>query len=275
MKFAICNETFLDWPFERAFAFAAACGYSGIEIAPFTLDHDARKISAARREEVRRLADAEDLEVVGLHWLLAKTEGFQLTSPDAAVRRATAAYLKELARLCRDLGGSRMIFGSPQQRRVLAGVTPDQALDFAAEVVTDCLPALEQTGVTLCIEPLAPPEDNFLTTAADAVRLIEKVGHPQCRLILDCKAMSSESVPIPELIRRHHRLLAHFHANDPNLQGPGFGKLEFGPIFAALGEVDYRGWVSVEVFDYTPGVERLAKESIDYMRRTLAELAQA
>jgi sugar phosphate isomerase/epimerase len=275
MKFAICNETFLDWPFEKAFAFAAACGYSGIEIAPFTLDHDARKISPARREQVRRLADAEDLEVVGLHWLLAKTDGFHLTSRDADVRRATGEYLKELARLCRDLGGSRMILGSPQQRRVVPEITQDQAIDFAAGVVTECLPVFEQTGVTLCIEPLAPPEDNFLTTAADAVRFIERIGHSHCRLILDCKAMSSESVPIPELIRRHHRLLAHFHANDPNLQGPGFGTLEFGPIFAALGEVDYRGWVSVEVFDYTPGVERLAKESIDYMRKTLAELAQA
>ncbi len=121
---------------------------------------------------------------------------------------------------------------------------------------------------------MAPAEGNFLNTAADAVRLIEKIGHPQCRLILDCKAMSSEAVPIPELIRRHARLLAHFHANDPNQHGPGFGELDFVPIFAALGEVDYRGWVSVEVFDYAPGVERLASESIENMRQALAELAQ-
>ncbi|MEX0679602.1 MAG: sugar phosphate isomerase/epimerase family protein [Pirellulales bacterium] len=275
MRFAICNETFGDWPFDKAFGFAAECGYTGIEIAPFTLAADARKITAARRDEVRRLAAAEALEVVGLHWLLAKTSGFHLTSPEAEVRRRTAAYVQDLARLCRDLGGSRMIFGSPQQRSVLPGVTPEQALDYAAEVVTDSLGVFEQTGVTLCIEPLAPPEDNFLNTAADAVRLIEKIGHPQCRLILDCKAMSSEAVPIPELIRRHHSLLDHFHANDPNLQGPGFGKLDFAPIFAALGEVDYRGWVSVEVFDYTPGVERLASESIKYMRRTAAEVAKS
>ena len=275
MKFAICNETFLDWPFDKAFGFAAQCGYTGIEIAPFTLDHDARKITPAGREEVRRLADAEDLEVVGLHWLLAKTSGFHLTSPEADVRRRTAGYVQDLARLCRDVGGSRMIFGSPQQRSILPGVTPQQAFDYAAEVVSECTGVLEQTGVTLCMEPLAPAEGNFLNTAAEAVRLIEKVGHPQVRLILDCKAMSSEAVPIPELIRRHHAVLAHFHANDPNLQGPGFGELEFGPIFAALGEVDYRGWVSVEVFDYAPGAERLARESIDYMRRTLERAAQS
>ncbi|HEX3727989.1 MAG TPA: sugar phosphate isomerase/epimerase family protein [Pirellulales bacterium] len=273
MKFAICNETFLDWPFDKAFGFAAECGYSGIEIAPFTLAPDARQISAVRRAEVRQLADREGLEVVGLHWLLAKSTGYYLTSPDAAVRRHTAEYVQELARLCRDLGGARMIFGSPQQRNLLPGVSREQGLDFAAEVVAECLDVLDETEVTLCLEPLGPAEGNFLNTAADAARLIERIGHPRCRLILDCKAMSSEADPIPELIRRHAALLTHFHANDPNRQGPGFGELDFVPIFAALGEIDYRGWVSVEVFDYSPGVERLAQESIDYMRRALADLA--
>ncbi len=273
MKFAICNETFLDWPFDKAFDFAAECGYTGIEIAPFTMAGDAREVSAARRAEVRRQADAAGLQVVGLHWLLAKTNGFHLTTPDADVRRNTAAYIQDLARLCRDLGGLKMIFGSPVQRNVLAGVSPEQAMDHAQGVVDDCLAVLEETGVTLCIEPLAPAEGNFLNTAAEAVRLIEKVGHPNCRLILDCKAMSSEAVPIPDLIRRHVSLLEHFHANDPNKQGPGFGELDFVPIFAALGEVDYQGWVSVEVFDYAPGIERLARASIENMREALEQLA--
>lgn len=275
MKFAICNETFLDWPHDKAFAFAAECGYTGIEIAPFTLNHDARKITAAERAEVRQLADVNGLEVIGLHWLLAKTTGFHLTSPEKELRERTASYIQDLARLCRDVGGSRMIFGSPLQRNLLPGVSPEQGFEFAAAAVESCLPVLEETGVTLCMEPLAPAEGNFLNTAAEAQRLIERIGHANCRLILDCKAMSSEAVSIPELIRRHVGLLAHFHANDPNKQGPGFGELDFKPIFAALGEVDYRGWVSVEVFDYTPGVERLASESLDYMQRTLEELAAA
>ncbi len=274
MKFAICNETFRDWPFDRAFAFAAECGYMGLEIAPFTISNDVTDISSAKRAEVRRQADAAGLQIVGLHWLLAKTEGLYMTSPEPEVRNRTAGYFAELARFCADLGGRVMVCGSPDQRNLLPGVSHSQAMEYAAEVFRAVVPLLEETDVVIALEPLAPSETDFMQTAADAVELAKLIGSSQVRLHLDCKAMSSESAPIPELIRRHHALLAHFHANDPNLQGPGFGELDFLPILEALGEVDYRGWVSVEVFDYSPGIERLAGESIKYMQQCLKKLAE-
>jgi sugar phosphate isomerase/epimerase len=274
MKLAICNETFQDWPFEKAFAFAAECGYTGIEIAPFTLAPYATQISQSRRAEVRQQADDAGLEVVGLHWLLAKTEGFHVTSPDTEVRRKTADYLKELARLCVDLGGKVMVFGSPQQRNLLPGVSPEQGMEYAAAVLRTVLPTLEANEVVVALEPLGPQETNFLVTTAEAVELAERIGSPQVRLHLDCKAMATESTPPAELIRKYHQLTAHFHANDPNRQGPGMGQLDMRPILEALGEVDYRGWVSVEVFDYSPGVERLARESIENLRRVLEELGE-
>jgi len=274
MKFAICNETFQDWPFDRAFAFAAECGYTGIEIAPFTIANYATDISTANRDEVRRLADAAGLEVVGLHWLLAKTEGLYLTSPDPHVRRRTTDYLGQLARLCADLGGKILVLGSPKQRNLLPGVGRDEAMDYAAEVLRTAVPVLEERGVVLAVEPLGPEEGDFLVTTPEAVELAERVGSPQVRLHLDCKAMATESLPPSEIIRRHGAMLAHFHANDPNRQGPGFGRLDFVPILEALGQIDYRGWVSVEVFDYTPGIERLAGESIEYLQGCLERLSQ-
>jgi sugar phosphate isomerase/epimerase len=264
-RYAICNETFQDWPFDRSFAFARECGYTGIEIAPFTLATYANDISAQQRADVRRQAESAGLTVVGLHWLLAKTEGFYLTSPDAAVRRKTAGYLSELARLCRDLGGSIMVLGSPKQRSLLPGVTKPQAMKYAADVIAAALPTLADCGVTLALEPLGPAEGDFLLTADEGRELINLVNSPNVRLHLDCKAMASEARPIPEIIRPSRDILAHFHANDPNLQGPGMGNLDMPPIFQALKEIDYRGWVSVEVFDYTPGIERLVKESMANM----------
>ena len=267
MRFAICNETFGDWPLQRAAAFAAECGYAGLEIAPFTLAPRADEVSPHERAEIRRQIEAAGLEVVGLHWLLAKTEGLCLTGADAETRRRTSRYFGELARLCGDLGGRVLVLGSPEQRSLAPGMTPARGFEHAAEVLESALPALEAADVCLAVEPLTPAETNFLLTAGEAVELIERIGSPRVRLHLDCKAMSSESVPIPELIARHHALLAHFHANDPNRQGPGFGQLDFRPIFRALAAAAYRGWVSVEVFDYSPGIERLARESIRYMRQ--------
>jgi sugar phosphate isomerase/epimerase len=167
-----------------------------------------------------------------------------------------------------------MVLGSPQQRDLLPGVSHEEAMKHAADVLSAAVPTLERCGVMLGLEPLAPRETNFMQKAADAVRLAEMIGSSQVRLHLDCKAMASESIPIPELIRQHRSMLVHFHANDPNLQGPGFGDLDFMPILQALGEIDYRGWVSVEVFDYTPGVERLARESIEHMQDCLNRLAE-
>jgi sugar phosphate isomerase/epimerase len=267
MKFAVCNETFQDWSMDRACGFAAECGYTGLEIAPFTLAARAGDVTSQQRETIRRQVAAAGLEVVGLHWLLAKTEGFHVTSPDPAVRQRTADYMVELALLCGDLGGRVMVLGSPVQRNLAAGVTKEQGLSYAAEVLGEVLPVLEAQNVTLALEPLGPQETNFLLTAEEAVELIDRVGSSKIRLHLDCKAMSTESTPIVELIRRNRDWLAHFHANDPNRQGPGFGSLDFVPIFQALNEIRYDGWVSVEVFDYTPGIERLAHESIAYMRR--------
>jgi len=151
-------------------------------------------------------------------------------------------------------------------------VSQKQGYDFAAQVIEWLLPTLERTGTCLALEPLSPRITNFMRTAEEAMRLVRRIDSEHCRLTLDCLAMSSEKEPIPVLIRRYGRWLAHFHANDPNSRGPGFGKLDFVPIMAALRDVGYEGWVSVEVFDFSPGPDRLAKKSIEYLKECVAKV---
>jgi sugar phosphate isomerase/epimerase len=271
-RYAICNETFGTWPLAKACEFAAACGYTGLEVAPFTLAPLATDLSALARGEIRRTIARAGLDCVGLHWLLAQTEGFHVAHPDATVRRRTIDYLAELARLCHELGGRVLVFGSPKQRSLLPGVTLHEALGHIEEVFTRLLPVLEATDTVVALEPLSTNETDVLTTAAETCGVIERIGSPHVRLHLDVKAMSSEPTSIPDIVHASAAHLEHFHANDENLRGPGFGAVDFVPIFRALDEIRYGGWVSVEVFDYAPGPERLATGSIEYMRRSEAEL---
>lgn len=269
MRYAICNETFDGWDHGRVCDTAAALGYTGLEVAPFTLAPLITDVSAGRRTEVRRQAEAVGVQVIGLHWLLAKTTGFQLTSPDAAVRKKTGEYLADLARCAADLGGDILVLGSPFQRNIPDGHTREQAEEFALNALSQCLPALTATGVKLCLEPLTPKETNFLNTAAEAVRIIRRLGHPNVKLHLDVKAMTAEAVPAPEVIRANAEHTYHFHANDPTdppRYGPGFGTYDLRPDLAALKQTGYAGWVSVEVFAYTPDPETIARKAIETLR---------
>jgi len=275
MKYAICNEVYQDWPLDQAFEHAASLGYTGVEIAPFTLNKDANLINGDQRREVVQLAQKHRLQIVGLHWLLAHTEGFHLTSKDKSVRDATVEYLKVLARLCRDLGGELMVLGSPHQRNRSDDVTKEMADEFMMEAFSKLNGTLADLNVVVALEPLGPEEGNYLLTADETVSLIKKIGSPNVRLHLDVKAMSTEGTPIETIIEKHQNDLVHFHANDPNRQGPGMGDVDFKPIFGALNNVGYAGWVSVEVFDYSPGIETLTAESIRYMKEIEAEFKKA
>lgn len=267
MKFAICNEIFQGWNIEAVIDFCAALGYDAIEIAPFTLAPRVGEMTTARRARVRTAADARGMTLCGLHWLLARTEGFCLTSADPAVRRRTSDYLCELVECCVDLGGRTLVLGSPQQRTFPASVRIDQAWEFATETLFAAVERSAARGAVICIEPLAPSETNFLNTAAEAIRFARQFKNDAVKIVLDVKAMCSETAPIPQIIRDCAGEFAHFHANDKNLKGPGFGETDFRPIASALSEVGYNGFVSVEVFNFEDGPEKIARASLEYLQQ--------
>ena len=268
MKFAICNETYQGWDFSKTCDHVAETGYEGIEVAPFTLKDDPRDLTEAEAAAYGKTARAAGLEVVGLHWLLVKPAWLHLTTTDDLLRKDTVSFARHLARLCAAMGGKVMVWGSPKQRDVAEDWAYEDAFSRAADALRQVAETAGEAGVEIAMEPLARTETNFLNTAAETVRLIEKVDHPAFRLHLDVKAMSDEEKSIPEIIRESRDHVAHFHANDPNLRGPGFGEVKFEPIAEALREVGYSGYVSVEVFDYSPDPETIATQSLAYLRKT-------
>lgn len=270
-RFALCNEVLGDMPFARQCEVAAGLGYAALEIAPFTLGEAPHLISAVRRAELRRAAADAGIAISGLHWLLVKPGGLSITEADAEVRARTQEVIERLIGLCAELGGTRLVHGSPAQRR-LPEAGEDEARHRATDLLAEAAREAERAGVVYCIEPLAPPDANFITTIAEAVRLVRRIDNPAFRTMIDMSAAgNAESEAPAALIARWmpSGMLAHVHFNDPNRRGPGQGAMRFAPILAALQAQDYQGWIGVEPFEYVPDGPGSAARAIGYLNGLL------
>src|SRR5207237_8632535 len=111
--------------------FAAALGYDGLEVAPFTLANDPMGITDADAAGFRRIAGEHELNIEGLHWLLVVPAGLSIVSEDRALRERTTRVIERLVELCALMGGKYLVHGSPRQRSVPPGSTPPQAWERA------------------------------------------------------------------------------------------------------------------------------------------------
>ncbi len=273
MKFSICNEVFGesqtldDW--KTICEYSHSVGYDGIEIAPFTFNENVKNISSQQRVEIKKIAAENGLEISGLHWLLVSPPGLHINAIDEKLRAKTIDYLRALADFASDVGAPAMIFGSPKARFIEDDF--ESAWQRTLDSYNQVLPALSERGVLLCQEALPAPECDFIQTTQQAQQMVDEVNHPNFRLMLDTKSMCAEPQTPAELIRAFGKNCAHFHANDSNRRAPGYGEVDFLPIFQALKSVDYNGWISLEPFDYFPDPQTLARESLNYLKGCLHE----
>lgn len=271
MRISLCNEVIRDMEFAAQCSFAAAVGYDGLEVAPFTLDDEPHLLSAKRRTEIRRAHTDAGLACSSLHWLLVTPQGLSITDADNAVRARTIEVMRRLIGLAADLGADVLVHGSPHQRRLVPGDEADsriRARDCFAAIAQDA----EDAGVIYCIEPLTDRETDYLNSIEEAARVVEDIGSPALRTMIDCSATSfMREEPLAEIIEKWlpTGLIAHVQVNDANRRGPGEGEVPFAPVISALKQVNYSGWIAVEPFIYEPDGPACAARAAGYLRGLL------
>jgi D-psicose/D-tagatose/L-ribulose 3-epimerase len=270
---AICNEVFKDWQFEDACKAIRAAGYTGIEIAPFTLAEDPAAITPAERSEYKQMMAGEGLAFVGLHWLMASPKGLHVTTPDQAVRERSWLHVRNLVDLSADLGpDSILVFGSPFQRASTGGLTREEAARHYVEGLAAVAPHAEERGVTILIEALPIGQCDVVHTLDEAASLVREIGSPAIRTMYDSHNAVDELEPHEVLVDRHFDLIRHIHVNEMDGKHPTPGGFDFQPVFATLKRRKYKGWISLEAFDFTPGAERIANESLHYLESEIGRL---
>ena len=269
MKLALCNEVLAHLPLERQCELAAALGYDGLEIAPFTLGDAPHRLAASEIARVRKTVESFGLAVTGLHWLLVAPPGLSVTDPDARIRTRTRDVVAQLIALCAELGGNVLVHGSPKQRGIAPGEDHATALARLRDFLADAARVAEAHGVVYCIEPLGRAETALVNTVAEAAALVREIGRSSLRTMIDTSAAgATETQSVPELIDEWlpTGVIGHVQVNDPNRRAPGQGAMRFAPIFAALQRNGYDRTVAVEPFDYVPDGAGAAAFAAGYLR---------
>lgn len=276
-KLAVCNELYEKTDFAASCRSLKKAGWQGIEIAPFTLRNDATTLSVERRKEVRNIIQSEGLEFVGLHWLTVGPTGLHVTTPDEAMRKHSWDFVRRLVDLCADLrqgdSGGVMVFGSPMQRETAGGLSPQQATTHFIDGVRSITGHLEDLGVTLLVEALPSEQCDVIGSLDEAIKVVRAVNSPAVRSMFDSHNAIEETTPHAELVEKHWDFIRHIHINelDGSYVRPG-GGYDFKPVLQIAKDRKFDGWVSMEVFDFTPGAEKMVNESIAYLRDEIARL---
>lgn len=276
-KHAICNEAFEKWDFAEACRTMKRLGYEGIEIAPFTLAEDPATVPAARRKEVKDIIASEGLTFVGLHWLMVSPKGLHVTTPNTTLRETGWFHIRNLIDLCADLGPNGvMVFGSPKQRSAEEGLSPEEATWNFVEGLREVAPQAEARGVKLLIEALPLEQTDVVLTLEEAVKHVKAIGSPAIRTMFDTHNAVDEKEPHAALVDRYFEFIEHVHVNETDGSHcgwvkPGAKAYDFVPVLKMLKQRNYQGWVSLEAFDFSPGAEKLAQESIEFLKRKIEE----
>ena len=273
MKIALCSEVLRELPFREQCRFAAAVGYDGLELAPFTLGDQPHLIPEPEVRRLRRTAREEGLAITGLHWLLVAPPGLSITSSDATVLRETKQVLLRLIDLCAELGGSVLVHGSPDQRMIGADQDRGRVFERALGIFQEVARRAGDRGLVYCIEPLPRVQTNFINNLQEA--LVRAVDSPSFKTMLDCRSARLSEPVAPDVLLEQWLptgQIAHVHLNDSNSLGPGEGEDSFSEILRVLFQHGYQGTMAVEPFLYEPDGKACAARAIGYIRGLIEAL---
>ena len=275
-RYAMCNESMQALNWKQQCRLVSAAGYTGIEIAPFTLVREGiRELGAEQRQTMVNVMNQHGLTCAGLHWLLAPPPpGLHITTPDKAVRERTVAYLHDLIDFCGDLGGPVMVFGSPRQRNA-GDLTVPEAKKYMAEGLAAVADHARDRDVKILIESLDRSQTDVVNTLAEAVEMVKGIGHPAIQTMFDFHNTPDETASFEELLRTYQEYIYHVHVQemDGRYLGTGTGAEAYVGAFRTLKELGYDGWISLEVFDFEPGAQRIATESFRVLKQIESQVA--
>lgn len=225
-------------------------------------------------EELRAVIEPAGLTVSAIATGQAcLTDALCLAATDEETRTAAVERFIAQVGLAAELGAD-VILGGVRGRLAATGALRKRRRTAAVDAIRACADAAAASHVSVMLEPINRYETDFIHTVDEGLALIDEIGSPALRLLVDCFHMNIEETRLPAAIRRAGDCLGYVHLVDSNRQAPGQGHIDFTGVFEALDEVDYAGPLVAEILPL-PDDLTAARRAAEFLRTAVGAHSSA
>jgi D-psicose/D-tagatose/L-ribulose 3-epimerase len=226
-------------------------GYDGVEVPIFDLDQAKWKTWSKRLDDLG-LERTANTVIAPEH---------NPVSADPKIRQAAYQHMQGVVDSCATVGSP--ILCGPHQVALGVftgkGATEDE-WKRSVEHLHRVAEYAEPAGVTLAEEVVNRFELYHLNTLEQGIRLVDEIGHANCKLHLDTFHAHIEEKNTGDAIRRAGARIAHVHISENDRGVPGTGSVAWDGTFDALRDIGYDGWLTVEAFgNFLPNLAAATK----------------
>lgn len=277
MKLAVSN---IAWPVslrDAAYDLLLDKGVTGLEIAPGLFLAGSADPFGAHQEvlaEAVAAARARGLELVSMQSLLFGVNGAQLFGTPEE-RGVFTTALRRAIELAARLGVPYLVFGSPRQRTIPAGLDHDRAWQDAADLFAVLGEDARRLGLRIAIEPNAAAYGtNFLNRIEEALAFVRMVDHQAVTLNFDTGALiaADEVDRVEAIAAAAASAIGHVHFSEPMLAPAPASTQDALRVLHALKAAGHEGWCSIEMASSGPDPLAALASAIDRANAALLAL---
>jgi protein FrlC len=262
-----------SYPLDEVIKRLSRMGYDGIEIGCASPHAWPDYLSADRRKEIKQLLRSHNLNVSAMLPAPGGGPGMNPSAPSKEERTFTIKHYKDVVRLAHEWECPTVIWVAGW---AVFGTQQSEAWKYSTNALVEVARYAKELGVTMVVEP-TPTDSNLVETADDALLLAEQTGENNVKVMFDTfHALYRNEVPSDYVYRMRDKL-HHIHISDVDRLPPGQGTCNFDAVLKALKEIDYQGYLSMEVGFHTRKADPdwYASTSIEYLRTKLNEIQWA
>ncbi|HEY7087832.1 MAG TPA: sugar phosphate isomerase/epimerase family protein [Tepidisphaeraceae bacterium] len=278
MKLAFSTNAYTRFSLEEAIRGIATAGFTGVEILADVPHAYPDAIDSRLIDRVVKTLAETKLQVSNInancsfgYWKDAPPEPYfepSLISPNPKHRADRTELIFKTLNFAREIGAQNISITSG---RLLGGMPPKRAAEQFAESIKPILDRADRVGVNVGIE--CEP-GLYLEYVAELREWIDRLGYPRFGANLDIGHSQVIGESIPEAIKLLSDRIWNLHVEDiPGRKHyhmiPGEGSLDWPALRAALEQIHYSRFATVELYTHTADPQAAAVKSFQFLSKVL------